>query len=90
MINLVAWTIAGACLGWLTSQWLGQPEGLRLNLCAGIAGALIAGVGLAPLLHLGASEPNTFSWPALLAALLGAVIFLEAVSILRGPRLHLR
>jgi uncharacterized membrane protein YeaQ/YmgE (transglycosylase-associated protein family) len=89
MINFIVWLIAGACLGWLAGQWLGQPEGRLLNVCAGSAGALVAGFGLAPLLHLGSLNPNHLNLPALLVALLGAVILLVAVSILRGPRLRL-
>lgn len=84
MTNFIIWIIAGAIIGWLASQLLGQREGLLLNIIVGIVGAFIAGYLLTPLLHITTINQGNFSLPALIVSLGGAIILLAVVSIIRG------
>jgi uncharacterized membrane protein YeaQ/YmgE (transglycosylase-associated protein family) len=58
-------------------------QGLFLNIVVGIVGALLAGVLLVPLFGVGTIKQHDFSLPALLVALLGALILLAGVNFLR-------
>ena len=90
MVNFVVWLIAGAIIGWVASQLMGQREGLLLNIIVGVVGAFIAGYILTPLLHIGTINQNNFSLPALLVSLLGAIVLLAALSVFRRGGLRLR
>jgi uncharacterized membrane protein YeaQ/YmgE (transglycosylase-associated protein family) len=90
MVNFIVWLIAGAIIGWVASQLMGQREGLLLNIVVGIVGAFITGYVLTPLLHVGTINQNVFSIPALLVSLLGAIILLAALSVFRRGGLRLR
>ena len=83
MINFIVWLVVGAIIGWVASQLMGQREGLLLNIVVGIVGAFLAGLVLTPLLHIPTINQGSFSLPALIVSLLGAVALLAIVSVFR-------
>jgi uncharacterized membrane protein YeaQ/YmgE (transglycosylase-associated protein family) len=81
------WLIVGGIAGLLASLIIktdAQQQGIFLNIVVGIAGALIAGWTISPLLGVGAISQG-FSMGALMVSLLGAVTLLAIVnSVWRG------
>lgn len=74
--------IAGAVLGWLVSIVLRRRLSAQLfNIIVGMVGALVTGSLLAPLFRVSKIKSGTFSLPALMIALGGAVILLAVVNI---------
>lgn len=83
--------IVGAILGWLAAILLQAEnrEGLKRNLGAGLAGALITGLIVSPLVGSGSLLSGTYRVTALLLSVLGSVALIAAVNLLR-PRHHHR
>jgi uncharacterized membrane protein YeaQ/YmgE (transglycosylase-associated protein family) len=81
MINFVLWLLLGALAGWLASLIMrtDAEQGPLLNIVVGIIGAFIGGFLFGgPTLN-----QNNFSVPAILYALVGAVILLAVVNLVR-------
>jgi uncharacterized membrane protein YeaQ/YmgE (transglycosylase-associated protein family) len=88
MINLIVWAIAGAVLGWLVNL-ITRGRGfwnLATNIGTGIVGAVLAGYLATPMFHISTFSQGTFSIPALLVSLGGAVILLGALYLIRNKR----
>ena len=51
MMNVIVWLVVGGVLGWLASLVMktDNQQGLLLNVVVGIAGAVLAGWVIAPL-----------------------------------------
>lgn len=83
MINFLIWIVVGGIIGWLASLIMrtDAQQGLLLNIVVGIVGSLLAGWFLTPLFGFGGGD--SFSIPALLMSLLGAVILLGIVNLVR-------
>jgi uncharacterized membrane protein YeaQ/YmgE (transglycosylase-associated protein family) len=54
-----------------------------LNVIVGVVGAFLAGLVLTPLLGIGTINEGSFSLPALIVSLLGAVVLLAVVNLFR-------
>ncbi len=84
------WLLYGAVIGWAASSLMRQPEGLLLNIIVGVLGAGLAGVILTPYIEDNTLNPSTFSLPAILVSVGGAIILLAALHLFRrwGGLLH--
>jgi uncharacterized membrane protein YeaQ/YmgE (transglycosylase-associated protein family) len=85
MLNFVSWLIVGGIIGWLASAIMrtDAEQGTLLNIVVGVVGAFVAGLVLTPLLGIGTINEGSFSLPALIVSLLGAVILLAVVNLFR-------
>lgn len=74
MLDFSAWVIVGVAMGWLTSTVRQAPPmtARLLNIVVGVAGACLAALIITPL-FAGLPQEGTFSLPALVVALLGAL-----------------
>ena len=84
MINFIVWLIVGGFIGWVASMIMrtdGQ-QGTILNIVVGIVGAYLAGMFLSPLFGV-PSINESFSIPAMLISLVGAVILLAIINMFR-------
>lgn len=82
MLDFGAWVLVGAAMGWLVSLVTGTaPVQIRLlNMVVGVVGAFLAALILTPLFGVGLPEEGTFSVPALVVALFGAMGLLLMLS----------
>jgi uncharacterized membrane protein YeaQ/YmgE (transglycosylase-associated protein family) len=64
MINLTIWLVAGSAIGWLASVLMrtNSQRGVILNVLLGIAGAVIAGWAILPLVGASTINQNDFSF----------------------------
>ena len=85
MINLIAWLIFGALVGWLASIVMrtDAQQGALMNIIVGIVGAFIGGF----LLNRDVSA-SVFNIGSLLTAFLGAVILLAIVNLATRGRVR--
>ena len=85
-MGLVFLLVVGALLGWVAAIIMRAEtsRGLALNVAAGIAGALIAGLVIGPLLGRGNLLEGTYSVDGLLVAFAGTVLFLFLVNLFGG------
>lgn len=84
-MNFIIWLIVGGVIGWLASLVMktdGQ-QGIILNVVVGIAGAVLGGWLISPMLGAGTINQDNFSMPALFVSFLGAVILLGIVNLVR-------
>jgi uncharacterized membrane protein YeaQ/YmgE (transglycosylase-associated protein family) len=84
-MGLVFLVVVGGMLGWLAAIIMRKEDsrGLALNVAVGIAGALVAGLVVHPLLGGGSLLDGSYSVDGLLTALFGSVAVLLAVNLLR-------
>ncbi len=89
MINLIAWLLVGALIGWLASivMHTNGQQGTLMNIIVGIVGAML-GSFLLPVLGLSNSSINNndFSLNGLLVAFLGAIILLAVANLVTRGR----
>jgi uncharacterized membrane protein YeaQ/YmgE (transglycosylase-associated protein family) len=90
MVNFFGWLIVGAIIGWVANSLMGTREGVLFNIIVGIVGAFLAGILLTPLLGISTINQNSFSLPAMLVSVGGAVILLAILNFFRrwGGLLH--
>ena len=84
-MNFIIWLIVGGLIGWLASLLMktdGQ-QGTILNVVVGIAGAMLAGWFISPLIGVGTINQDNFSLPALLVSFVGAALLLGIVNLFR-------
>lgn len=87
-MNLIIWLIIGGVIGWLASVLMktNAQQGILLNVFVGVAGAMLAGWFISPLVGIGTINQNNFSLPAMFVSFLGATILLAIVNFFRrGP-----
>ena len=79
-MGLIIWLIVGGVVGWLASIIMrtDAQQGILLNIVVGVVGAFLGGFIFNRDLN-----SYDFSLPALLAALVGAVILLGIVNLFR-------
>ena len=85
-MNLIVFLIVGGVVGWLASLIMktDASQGLILNVLVGIAGALLAGWLLSPMLGIPPiTTGSALSVPAILVSLLGAVVLLAIINLVR-------
>lgn len=83
-MGLIFLIMLGAVLGWLATiilRIVGR-ESLKVNVVAGIGGALIAGLVINPLLGEGNLLSGGYSAEALLISFAGSVLALISVNLL--------
>jgi uncharacterized membrane protein YeaQ/YmgE (transglycosylase-associated protein family) len=85
MMNVIVWLVVGGVLGWLASLVMktDNQQGLLLNVVVGIAGAVLAGWVIAPLVGAGTINQSNFSPTSLIVSFVGAVILLAIVNLFR-------
>lgn len=88
-MNLIMWLFVGVIAGRVASLLMGTREGLMLNIIVSIMGAFIAGLVVTPLL-VSTINQNSFSLPAVLVSMGGAVILLTVLSLFRQRGYRLR
>lgn len=84
-MNILLIIIVGGILGWLASIIMrtDAQQGILLNVVVGVAGALLAGLLLSPVLGIPPITDGAFSLAALLLSLGGAIILLAVVNLVR-------
>lgn len=82
--------IVGAILGWLTTIVLRieAPRSILLNMAAGVGGALLMGLFIAPLLGSSSLLGSNYNVVTLLLSLLGAIVFVVALNYLNRENLR--
>jgi uncharacterized membrane protein YeaQ/YmgE (transglycosylase-associated protein family) len=85
-MGLVFLLVVGGLLGWVAAIIMRAEtsRGIALNVAAGIAGALIAGLVIGPLIGRGNLLEGTYSVDGLLVACAGTVVFLFLVNLFGG------
>ncbi|WP_338241836.1 GlsB/YeaQ/YmgE family stress response membrane protein [Aurantiacibacter hainanensis] len=84
-MGLVFLIVVGAILGWLAAFILRaeSPQSLKVNVIAGIGGALLAGLLVGPALSMGDLAAGTYTVDALLFSMAGSLATLLVANILR-------
>jgi uncharacterized membrane protein YeaQ/YmgE (transglycosylase-associated protein family) len=85
MINLTIWLVAGSAIGWFASVLMrtATQRGIALNMVSAVAGAVIAGWMILPVVGAGTINQSEFSFFSLIIAMIGAVAVLAAVKFVR-------
>lgn len=85
-MGLVLLVVVGAALGWLAAIIMRteSTRGILLNIGAGVAGALLAGLIVSPLLGRGGLLEGNYSADLLLISLFGSVFVLLMLNLMRG------
>lgn len=90
MVNLLLILVVGGILGWLASVVMrtDAQQGIFLNVVVGIAGALLAGFLLTPLLGGAPITTGALDLRSLVVSFLGAVVLLAVINLIRrgSPR----
>ncbi|MFN3629961.1 MAG: GlsB/YeaQ/YmgE family stress response membrane protein [Casimicrobiaceae bacterium] len=89
-MNIIIWLIVGGVIGWLASMLMktNDQQGIILNVIVGIAGAMLAGWFITPLVGVGTINQADLSLPALIVSLVGAVALLAIIGLLRRGSLR--
>jgi len=89
-MTFIIWLIAGALIGWLASMVMrtDAQQGVLLDVVVGIAGALLGGWLIAPMIGAGTIDQAEFSASGLMASLLGAIVLLAIVNLVRRGRMR--
>jgi len=84
-MGLMFMIVLGAILGWLAAIIFDAESvsGLARNMVSGVAGALIAGLLVSPLVGGGSLLKDNYSVSALLIALLGSVVVIACADMVR-------
>lgn len=84
-MNFIIWIVVGGLIGWLASIIMktNAQQGVLLNIVVGIAGAMIGGWLISPLVGAGTVNQGDFSIASLLVSLVGAIILLAVVKLIR-------
>jgi len=84
-MNLIAWLAVGGVLGWAASFAMGTNarQGVVMNIVAGVAGALLGGWIVSPLIGGATINHGDFSVVSLLSAFIGAVLVLAIANFIR-------
>jgi uncharacterized membrane protein YeaQ/YmgE (transglycosylase-associated protein family) len=86
MIDFILWIIVGALIGWVASIIMktNSRQGLIADIIVGIVGAFVGGYFLSPLFNVSTINESTYSIPALLVSLGGAIILLAISKLFRN------
>lgn len=90
MINYFVWSMVGGLLGWAASKISGtaSQQAIVINIVVGITGAFLAALVLTPLFGTSVGSQNSFSFHAMLVALLGAFTLLTLRSFFQRNALR--
>ncbi len=84
-MNILIWLVVGGIVGWLAS-WLmkaDDPQGIVLNVVIGMAGAMVGGWFITPLIGFGTIRPGDFSPIAIAISLVGAALLIAIFNLFR-------
>lgn len=86
MLDFMIWIVVGALVGWAASIVLrtNNHQGLISDILVGILGAFVGGYLLTPLFGVDTVDAASFSIPALLVSLGGAILVLLFAKIFRN------
>lgn len=81
-MGLLFMIVVGAVLGWLASIILAieAPRGVLLNIAAGVAGALLTGLFIAPLIGSASLLGGYYRVGSLLLSLVGSIAVIAALN----------
>ena len=84
-MGIIILLVVGGVLGWLASIIMrtDAQQGIFLNIVVGIAGAMLAGFLLSPLLGVAPITSGSYSLGTLAVSLVGAVGLLAIVNLFR-------
>ncbi|MDE1467421.1 GlsB/YeaQ/YmgE family stress response membrane protein [Aurantiacibacter sp. D1-12] len=85
-MGIVFMIVAGAALGWLAAVASRAQElsrSVHMPIASGVAGALLAGLVVSPLLGTGSMAGGPYDVSALLVSVLGALVAISAVVLLQ-------
>jgi uncharacterized membrane protein YeaQ/YmgE (transglycosylase-associated protein family) len=84
-MNLIIWLVVGGLIGWVASLVMktDAQQGVILNVVVGIAGALLGGWLLSPLIGAGTVNQGDFSVMGVLVSFGGAIMLLFVVNLFR-------
>lgn len=80
MIGLIGFLIVGLIAGWIAEKIMKRDHGLITNLIVGVVGAYIGGW----LLRLVGLSPGDSWIPAIITAVIGAVVLLAILGFVTG------
>ena len=83
--NILIWLVVGGIIGWIASLVMrtAAQQDLLLNIIVGIAGAMLGGWLVAPLVGAGTINQGDFSLLGLGVSFLGALILLAVINLVR-------
>lgn len=84
-MNLIILLIVGGIIGWVASLIMrtDAQQGVFLNVVVGIAGALLAGLIVTPLVGGASITDGALNITSILISLLGAIVLLAIVNLVR-------
>jgi uncharacterized membrane protein YeaQ/YmgE (transglycosylase-associated protein family) len=84
-VNPVIWLVVGASLGWIATRYLRTDarQSFGGNIFAAVAGALLGGWIVSPLVGGGSIEQRDFSAVSLVMSVLGAALVLGVANLMR-------
>ncbi len=84
-MGIVFLIVVGAILGWLTAFALRaeSSRSLKINIGAGIIGAMLAGLVISPAMHAGNLASGTYTVDALFISMAGSLAMLLVANFLR-------
>lgn len=84
-MTLLLILIVGGVIGWLASILMrtDAQQGMFLNVVVGVAGAVIAGFVITPLIGGAPITSGSFDVLSLIASFMGAVVLLAIVNLFR-------
>jgi uncharacterized membrane protein YeaQ/YmgE (transglycosylase-associated protein family) len=82
-MGLIILLIVGGLIGWVASAIMRDNSGLVLNVVIGIAGAIVAGFVVTPLIGGAPITSGVISIQSILVSLLGAIVLLAIVNLVR-------
>lgn len=89
-MNILIWLVVGGLIGWLAS-WLmkvNDSQGIVLNVVVGIAGAMLGGWFVTPLIGVGTINQGNFSPMGLAVSLVGAALLITILNVFRPAALR--
>jgi uncharacterized membrane protein YeaQ/YmgE (transglycosylase-associated protein family) len=89
-MNFIIWLIVGGLIGWVASMIMktDAQQGIVLNVVVGVAGAMLGGWLISPLLGAATINQSDFSMGGLLVSLVGAIILLAVVNLFRRGKVR--
>lgn len=89
-MNVIILLVVGGLIGWVASMIMrtDAQQGVFLNVVVGIAGALLAGLIITPLIGGASITDGALNITSILISLLGAVVLLAVVNLVRRGRVR--
>jgi uncharacterized membrane protein YeaQ/YmgE (transglycosylase-associated protein family) len=84
-MNVVLWLFVGGVMGWIAGLVMhaDDRQGFGTNVMAGVAGALIGGWIVTPMIGGAAVFEDALNVAALMVSLAGAILLVVAISVIQ-------